>query len=121
MAVHCAIALAAAALTARAWAFDHDAKVQVLAAATLLIPPYLFTYDALLMTLPLAALGRQAGRSWLFALVWMLTLLPAIAYLMTFPNTIPVAAMLALWGLHWRARNDDTGVQPISLTAVGRG
>lgn len=121
LAIHGAIALGAAALTARAWALDHEAKVPILAAATLLIPPYLFTYDALLMTLPLAALGRRAGRSWLFALVWMLTPLPAIAYLMPFPNTIPVAAMLALWGLHRRAGNDDTGVQPISLTAVRPG
>ena len=103
--VHGAIALGAAALTARAWALKLDERIPILAAATLLVPPYLFTYDALLLTLPLAALLRQRGA--LLVPVWVLSLLPAIAYLRPFPNTIPLAAMLALWALHsGRARQE---------------
>jgi len=56
---HGVVAVIAAVLTARAWALKLDQRVPILAAATLLVPPYLFTYDALLLTLPLAALLRQ--------------------------------------------------------------
>lgn len=101
---HGAVALVAAVLTARAWALKLDERVPVLAASTLLVPPYLFTYDALLLTLPLAALLRR--RSAFFMPVWVLSLLPAIAYVRPFPNTIPLAAMLALWPLHSRRARD---------------
>jgi hypothetical protein len=119
--VHGAVALAAAAFTARAWALKLDQRVPILAAATLLVPPYLFTYDALLLTLPLAALLRQRRKQWVVPAIWLLTLLPAIAYLRPFPNTIPVAAMLTLWALHAERRESDTDVQPMPLRAVTRG
>lgn len=98
--VHAFIAVGATAVTARAWALKSEQRVEVLAVATLLVPPYLFTYDALLLTLPLAWLARTQGRQAEFIGVWILALLPAIAYLRPFPNTIPLAAMLALWALH---------------------
>lgn len=119
--VHGAVALAAATLTARAWALKLDQRAPILAAATLLVPPYLFTYDALLLTLPLAALLRQRRRPWVVPAIWLLTLLPAIAYLRPFPNTIAVAAMLTLWALHAECRESDTDVQPMPLRAVTRG
>ena len=53
---------AGAALTARAWALKSEQRAEILAAATLLVPPYLFTYDALLLTLPLAWLARKQER-----------------------------------------------------------
>jgi hypothetical protein len=96
---HGAVALGAAAVVARAWARKLDERVAILAAGTLLVPPYLFTYDALLLTLPLAVLIRRQARG-AFVAVWVLALLPLLAYFTPFPNTIPLASTLALWALH---------------------
>ena len=70
----------------------------------MLVPPYLFTYDALLLTVPLAWALRR-GREREAVAIWLLTLLPLAGYFTTFPNTIPVAAMFSLWMLH-RPRED---------------
>lgn len=98
--IHGLIALIAAAVTARAWALKREQRVPILAAATLLVPPYLFTYDALLLTLALASLLHNQERRWPAAAIWVLGLLPAACYFGDFPNAIPVAAVLALWLLH---------------------
>lgn len=97
LAVHLAVALAAASLTAHAWYKRLPTRVPILAAATLLIPPYLFTYDTLLMVAPIGWLLAN-GRTWLAALVWLLCLLPVIAYWGFYPgpNTVPAAAILSL-------------------------
>ena len=97
--VHGIVALAAAALTARAWALDLERKVPILAAATLLVPPYLFTYDALLLTLPMAWLLQQRERRASFAAVWLLSLLPVVSYVTPFVNTIPLAAIARFMGV----------------------
>jgi hypothetical protein len=98
MILHALVAAAAAVLTWRAWAADWEQKVPVLASATLLIPPYLLTYDALLLVLPMGYwLGRKA-RPGLAVALWVLSLLPIIFYFDLYrgPNTIPLAAILAL-------------------------
>lgn len=97
--VHAIIALSAAALTARAWALKLEQRVPILAAATLLITPYLFTYDALLLTVPLAWAFRHERYRAALA-IWLLSLLPLAGYFTKSPNAIPVAAMAALWMLH---------------------
>jgi len=99
--VHATIAIAAAAMTAHAWATKSARRIPILAASTLLASPYLFTYDGLLLVLPMAGLMRQESRR-IFLTVWILSLLPVIAYFRPFPNTIPIAAMLALWTLRKR-------------------
>jgi hypothetical protein len=99
MAIHVVIALGAAALTGRAWALELDQRVPILAAASLLVTPYLFTYDALLLTVPLAWLLRHE-KSRLIVAVWLLSLVPVVAYFTPFPNTIPIASLVALWALH---------------------
>ena len=105
--IHGAVAIAAAAVTARAWALRLEERVPILAAATLLVPPYLFTYDGLLLTLPLAWLIRREHARASFIAIWLLSLAPVVSYFTPFPNTIPLAAMLALWVLH---RSGDEGV-----------
>ncbi len=113
LAVQACVAFGGAALTARAWALKSEQRVEILAAATLLVPPYLFTYDSLLLTLPLAWLARKQEQRREFVAVWILALLPVNAYFRPFPNTIPLAAMLALWALHrGRAAADAADAAP---------
>jgi hypothetical protein len=96
---HGAVALGAAVLTARAWALKLEQRIAILAAASLLMTPYLFTYDALLLTVPLAWTMKHNQRAAFIAL-WLLSLLPLGGYFGDFPNTIPLAALVALWVLH---------------------
>ena len=94
-------ALAAAIFTWRAWARGQEQRGAMLAAGTLLVPPYVFTYDSLLLILPLAVLLRDPERRWRAALAWLLLALPLLGYFGLYPgpNTVPVAAGLCLWWL----------------------
>ncbi len=109
LAIHVTVALGAAVVTAYAWMTRSERRAPVLAAATLLISPYLFTYDGLLLTLPLGRLMKQERR-WEFLAVWVLTLLPVVSYFRPFPNTIPLASLLALWALHRTPNRSTTGL-----------
>jgi hypothetical protein len=97
MTLHLAVALAAAAVTATAWAKDWEQKVAILAAASLLATPYLFTYDAILLLIPAGVLIRQQqfGR---LAILWALTTLPVLTgyNLYAGPNTIPLACLFSM-------------------------
>jgi alpha-1,2-mannosyltransferase len=100
LAGHSVIAIAAAAAAARAWALKLDERIPILAAATLLVPPYLFTYDGLLLAPVLGGLLRREQNHAAFLLVWLFSLLPVVCYFTPFPNTLPLAALVALWALH---------------------
>ena len=103
--VHALIAAGAAVLTWIAWSRDWDGQVPILAAATLLIPPYLLTYDALLMIIPMGYWLRQQPRPYLVGALWLLCFLPIAHYLNLYrgPNTVPLAAMLTLGVIGARA------------------
>ena len=98
MILHGLVAAAAAILTWQAWATDWEQKVPILAAATLLIPPYLLTYDALLLVLPLGYWLRRTARPGRVVAIWVLSLLPITHYFDLYrgPNTLSLAAILAL-------------------------
>jgi len=102
LSLHALIGAVAVLLTIRAWALGLSRRVPILAASTMLIPPYLFTYDALLLMVPLGWLIREQKRPFVIAFIWVCCLLPVLAYFNLFPgpNTIPIAAILALWALH---------------------
>jgi alpha-1,2-mannosyltransferase len=102
LAIHVAIAGVATILTARAWWLKTDERVPVLAAATLLISPYLFSYDCLLIVVPIGWLVGQARRPTLLAFVIACSLIPVITSFSpwTVPNTMPLAAIASLWALH---------------------
>lgn len=104
--VHAIVAVGAATLTWIAWSRDWKEQVPILAAATLLIPPYLLTYDALLMIIPMGFWIRQQPRPYLVGLLWLLCFLPIAFYFNLYrgPNTVPVAAVLTLASLVWRKR-----------------
>lgn len=96
--VHGVVAAAAAVLTWVAWSRNWKEQVPILAAATLLIPPYLLTYDALLMIIPMGFWLKNQPRGRLVALLWLLCFLPVAFYLNLYrgPNTVPLAAMVFL-------------------------
>lgn len=98
IAIHLLVAVGAASLVWRAWSQDRPGKVATLAAATLLAPPYLLSYDGLLLGLPVAFLLVEAGRTRLAVLVWLLSFLTIGATFRLFegPNLLPLAAIVAL-------------------------
>ena len=91
-------AIAAAILTWRAWAIGAEQRGAILASATLLVSPYMLTYDSMLLIWPLAVFLRDRERPWRAAIVWLCLLAPFLSYFGYFPgpNTIPVAAGLSL-------------------------
>jgi hypothetical protein len=100
--LHGVVALVAAGLVARAWWLDLEERDGILAAATLLIPPYLLTYDALLLVIPTLWLVEQKRHLWVIPVAWLLCFLPIAGYFEYYsgPNTISLAALLYLWALH---------------------
>ena len=111
LAVHGGVVLAVAIFVWRAWWSNREGKEAMLAAATLLGPPYLLSYDAVLLALPIAWLLDR--RPVLGLSVWILSLIPvgAIFGFYEFPNTIPLAALLALIAIY------RTGKNPAPITA----
>jgi hypothetical protein len=106
LAVQGVVALGAAIATWVAWSRDLPTKVPILAAASLLAPPYLYGYDALLLLLPLGWLIRHERQPLIVALIWLLCVLPLAAGTVFYPgpNTIPLAAGLAVWAMFKEAR-----------------
>lgn len=102
--VHGGIAVLASIMVWRAWRLDWEAKIPILAAATLLIPPYIFSYDALLLVVPFAWLIERNRLH--AASIWALSLLPVISVvsgLDTGPNTLAIAAVMSLVALYPRS------------------
>jgi glycosyl transferase family 87 len=100
--IHIVIATTATALTARAWWLKLDERIPVLAASTMLISPYFFTYDCLLIVIPIGWLVKQNRRPTLVAFVLACSLIPVITSFSPWavPNTMPFAAIACLYGLH---------------------
>jgi len=91
----------AAILTWKAWAAGVEQRGAILAAAALLVPPYVFTYDSLLLMLPIAFLLRDPARRWRVAILWIALLIPLFGFIGLYPgpNTVPIASALSLWWL----------------------
>jgi glycosyl transferase family 87 len=105
-AVQLVAAAAATAVTWRAWASNRQSRAAELAAATVLVPPYLFTYDALLLVIPFAWLLKHGERGAAF-LVWI-ACMPVIFFYFhsyTGPNTVPIAAIICLWRISRVSKN----------------
>jgi hypothetical protein len=124
LSIHVVVAVAATTLTARAWWLTLDERIPILAASTMLISPYFFTYDSLLIIVPLGWLLRYNFRSVTFAFIWVLSLIPIIASFTYWlvPNTMSLAAIACLYALHFRsARDHSKGSERIeAVPATGR-
>jgi hypothetical protein len=101
---HGSVALASAIWVWRAWRHDWEAKIPILAASSLLVSPYLFTYDAVLLVAPLAWLAER--RPWWALGIAVLSALPLLQAwgLYAGPNATPLAAALALVGVAMEGR-----------------
>lgn len=121
LAAHAFAALAGAAAVWRIWRRrngDPLGKAAGLAAASLLVSPYLYGYDMLILVMPLLWLLEQGeNRTWL-AILWCLPLislfqdwgLPAIV------NPLPFVSLTLLWLVYRRVMADDPAPMPfISL------
>jgi hypothetical protein len=114
LSIHGFVAVAATALTARAWWLKLDERIPILAASTMLISPYFFTYDGLLIIVPIGWLLRHNCRPTNFAMVWVLSLIPIIASFTNWlvPNTMSLAAMACLYELHFKRATVNSGNEP---------
>ena len=91
-----------------------DERIPILAASTMLISPYFFTYDSLLIVVPIGWLLRHNCRAILFGPIWLLSLIPIIASFTHFlaPNTMSLAAIACLWVLHFGLATDSQEGKP---------
>lgn len=123
LSIHILIAALATALTARAWWLKLDERIPILAASTMLISPYFFTYDSLLIIVPLGWLLRHNVRPLILASIWGLSLFPMVTSLSPFfvPNTMSLAAIGCLYMLHSQASGRRaTSSAPIGSEALAR-
>lgn len=113
------IGSAVIALMCRAWWRDLEEREALLAAASVLVSPYIFTYDALLLVLPMSWLLERGRHLHLIAVSWLFCLLPVAGYFGVYngPNTVPLAALICIWALH---RSGSPGTQLVFTDPIKR-
>lgn len=119
LSAHIIVAALAVAMVWQWWRHDRPGKEAVLAAATLLGPPYLLTYDGVLLGLPVAWLLLQGQRPKTALLVWSLAFLTIIAVtgIYELPNTLSLGAFVALAGCYLTHRPEKKAAAPFSTAA----
>lgn len=119
LALHCAVALAAAVSVWIVWrsAAPHMAKVAVLAAATMLISPYLFIYDGVILAVPFLWLACSGERPQVLAPLWLLPFVSVtqIGLNSTTPNLLPLAPLGLLILLGTRLRTPGLERAPLRV------
>ena len=107
------------ALTWRAWALRLEQRVPILAAGTMLVSPYLFTYDSLLLIIPMAWFLKK-GETGRAAIIWLLSLLTLLSLfgLCPTPNLTPLAAAASLWWLHSESLSRRRGSLQFGATSA---
>jgi len=104
MALHCLVAAGAAAATLRTWWARAEYRVPMLAAASIMMPPYALPYDALFLIVPVAWLIDRQRHPVAIGAIWLLCALPVAHYFGGYsgPDTIPLAALLCIWAVSSR-------------------
>jgi len=109
--VHGVIALGAAAVTWAAWRRNLTTKVPIVAAASLLVSPYLLGHDSVLMMVPIGWLIVNQRRPATVVLLWAISILAVAA---VGPNPTPIAAIIAIVVMWQEAAQPD----PVSEARV---
>ncbi|HEU0284570.1 MAG TPA: glycosyltransferase family 87 protein [Sphingomicrobium sp.] len=119
LSIHIAVAAIAAVMVCQWWWHDRPGKEAVLAAATLLAPPYLLTYDGVLLGLPVAWLLLRGQRPRTALLVWSLAFLTIIAVtgIYELPNTLSLGALVALAGCYLSQHPKEKAAAPFGTAA----
>ena len=119
LALHSAVALIAAVLVWRVWRSEapHLAKIAVLAAATMLISPYLFIYDGVILAVPFLWLASAGERPQVLAPLWLLPFVSVtqIGLNATTPNLMPLAPLGLLVLLWMRLRTPGLERAPLTV------
>ena len=102
--VHGVIALGAAAVTWAAWRRNLTTKVPIVAAASLLVSPYLLGHDSVLMMVPIGWLIVNQRRTAIVVLLWAISILAVAA---VGPNPTPIAAIIAIVVMWQEAAQPD--------------
>lgn len=103
-AVHVGVALAALAVVWRVWRGPEEmpAKAAVLAAASVLVSPYLYVYDTVMLILPFFWLVKQEKDIRILVLLWLIPLIN-VAQSWGFNETVnlmplvPISLLVLIW------------------------
>jgi hypothetical protein len=98
---HGTIAIGAAVITWLAWRRNWPTRIPIVAAASLLVSPYLLGHDSVLMMVPIGWLIVHQRRPAIVVLLWAISILAVAA---VGPNPTPVAAILAIFVMWQEAR-----------------
>ena len=114
--VHGAIVIGAAAATWVAWRRRLTTRVPIVAAASLLVSPYLLGHDSVLMMVPIGWLIVNQRRPAIVVLLWAISILAVAA---VGPNPTPLAAIIAI-AVMWREAGEPAAAtaQPIASRAT---
>jgi hypothetical protein len=116
---HCTVAAAAAGFVWAIWRGGSDvhAKTSALAAGSVLISPYIYVYDAVMLILPFMWLARETRNHAVLVALWFIPLI-AIAQSWGFNETLNLmpAVGLGLLLLVWR--QVDAGAPPKAVGDV---
>jgi hypothetical protein len=126
LALHCCVAGAAAVIVWRLWRSDAEAglKIAILAAATMLISPYLFLYDGVMLAFPLLWLAASGGRPRMLVPLWVLPF-GSVAQMSVggaAPNLLPLVplGLMALLVVRWlQDRGGSTDLRPAAMVPFG--
>lgn len=123
LALHCAVAAAAAVMVARVWHSDAQpaAKAAVLGAATMLASPYVYPYDSLVLVPAFAWLVERRAPAPLLAALWLLPLavIAQNAYDPGIPNLAPLLPLGLLALCHLASRRASGENAPTAPAAPG--
>jgi hypothetical protein len=93
MTIHATVALGATVVTWMAWRRKLPTRVPIIAAASLLISPYLLGHDSVLMMVPIGWLIVHQRRPAIVVLLWAISILAVAAVV---ANPTPLAAIIGI-------------------------
>ncbi len=114
MTLHAIVAAVAAAAVWKIWRSDAEpnCKAAVLIAATMLVSPYLFLYDAVILVVPFLWLAKQKADRIVLSALWCLPIV-TVAQLILFQGPVnlnpltPIALLMLVCHQAWFANRSS--------------